>query len=527
METRKNPGSSTNRAVNDFDRVQPQALELEEAVIAACLIERDAYDTASTILTAEMLYDPKLQIIFTAIGELIKENRPVDILTVKQKVQTMGLLDAAGGAFYITSVSGKLASAAHLETHCRIVKDLYIKRRLIVIGAQLQTQGFDQTTDPDDIITALERQLMELQELLAGATDVMHISYAVKRAMTELQRRMECHRQGITPGIDTGFARLNRLTGGWQEEDLIVIAARPGVGKTAIGAIFMALQAARQGVPVAIFALEMSARRLADRILVGQTAGVGKDEFNAGSLTDEQFQAVNDTAAQTSLAPIYIDDGTNLSATDIAAKARLLKKQGRCGMIIVDYLQLIAAASSRDRRTREQEVSEMSRTLKLTAKGLHVPVIVLSQMNRAIENEDRDPQLSDLRESGAIEQDADIVIFIQRKGMHGREVFDKQGRDISARIDLFVRKSREGALGVVYLAQDGTMTNFREWTEADFRAAEAAEVAAEAAAGRALAKKKTPPPAPLALPFIESKEVAEQEQSKEAEKDEQGKEGQL
>jgi len=297
--------------------------------------------------------------------------------------------------------------------------------------------------------------------LIVGKRNTSHVSTAARQSIEQMHIRIDNRSKGITPGISTGFADLNALTNGWLPEKFIVVAARPGVGKTSM-AIKFARKAALQGTPVAFFSLEMGETELTDRMIIAE-AQIDADDYNSGKIRPDEINRAEMSMLNISELPIYIDDNPKVTVGNIVNKARLLKKQGKCGIAIIDYMQLITP-NIRQGRTREQEVSEISRLLKIHAKELKIPFIVLCQMNRDIEAEKREPRLSDLRESGSIEQDADIVIFISRPGMYVEELRDKKtGERLENYIELLIKKHRGGKTGKVRVKHNASMTEFYDW----------------------------------------------------------------
>jgi len=445
-------------------RLMPQARELEDAVLGAVMLEKTAFETANNILSADMFYYQVNGIIFSACIELETERQPIDLLTVADKLRSNGDLEAVGGMHYLAQFTQKIVSSAHLETHCFIVKEKYLHRKLIQICSENISLGFDETEDIDETIAKLNTEIESLQELIVGKRDTSHISEAAKESITQMHTRIANKRDGVTPGIPTGFADLNALTNGWKPEKFIVLAARPGVGKTSIASKF-AITAAKKGTPVVFFSLEMGETELTDRMIISEAA-INADDYNSGSIQQAEWSKAEMAMESISRLPIYIEDNPNVTVRNIVNKARLLKKQGKCGMVIIDYLQLITPSVKS--KIREQEVSEISRLLKIHAKELKVPFIVLCQMNRNIESENREPRLSDLRESGSIEQDADIVIFISRPGMYLDELRDKKTGEVIDKnfIELLIRKNRAGKLGKVKVMHNESMTNFYDY---DFR----------------------------------------------------------
>lgn len=458
-EQSKRKSATSDSAENG--RIMPQARELEAAILSAVMIEKTAFETANNILTADMFYDKPNELIFAACTELEAGQKPIDLLTIVEQLHKSGSLEACGGASRIAELSQKALSSAHLEYHCLAVKEKYIARRLIEACFSAISLGFDETENVEETIAKLNSQVEHLQEDIVGKSETSHISEPARESIRQMHIRIASRRDGVTPGITTGFAELDRITSGWHPEKLIIWAARPGVGKTSI-AIHLAKRAARRGTPVAFFSLEMGETELADRMIISE-AGISADNYNSGAIQPPEYSRAETAMQAISRLPIYIDDNPKATVGNIVNKARLLKKQGKCQMAIIDYLQLITP-STKTGRSREQEVSEISRLLKVHAKELKIPLIVLCQMNRDIEAEKREPRLSDLRESGSIEQDADMVIFINRPGMHVEELRDKKtGELLENYIELIIRKHRGGKLGKVRIRHNESMTEFFDW----------------------------------------------------------------
>ena len=442
-------------------RIMPQAIELEEAVLSAIMLEKTALERAKSILSSDMFYIQAHGLIFGACEGLEAESKPVDLLTIVQRLRKDGNLEACGGASYISKLSMKVVSSSHLEYHCMIVREKYLSRRLIEVCSEGVSSGFDETKEIDESIARLNSEMERLQEDIVGQHETNHVSEAARQSIEQMHVRIADRREGVTPGITTGFAELDRIINGWRPEKLIILAARPGVGKTSM-AIHFTKRAARRGTPVAFFSLEMGETELADRMIVSE-ADISADDYNSGTIEPAEWSKA-ETAMQTiSKLPVYIDDNPKATVGNIVNKARLLKKQGKCKMVIIDYLQLITP-NAKAGRNREQEVSEMTRLLKVHAKELKIPFIVLCQMNRDIEAEKRPPRLSDLRESGSIEQNSDIVIFINRPGMYAEELRDKKTDELLENcIELIIRKHRSGKLGKVRIKHNESMTSFYDW----------------------------------------------------------------
>lgn len=461
MNEKRKSGVYTPPSTDDLGRVQPQAPELERAILGALLVEREALDTALTVISSDMFYVKANAVIFEAIVSLAGEDKQVDIFTVKNRLQTEGRLEEVGGAYYITSLTSGIVSSLHLLDHCLIVKDKYLKRKIVEMSYHGVDAGYDETQETDEVIAGMNAEIERLQEMLVGDKGASSLSEVSQISLRQMEERMRQFREGVPPGIPTGFADLDRMTNGWGRQWVVILAARPSVGKTSV-AVHMAKKAATKGYAVVFFSLEMSKENISDKIILSET-DVNAGDFSSGNLGIRDSEEIREAAMKVSALPIHIEDNPRMRVQNIVSRARLLKKQGKCDMVIIDYLQLITP-DTRQGRNRENEVSEISRLLKLGAKELDVPFIVLCQMNRDIEAEKREPRLSDLRESGAIEQDADAVIFIQRKGMYNDQVIDKgTGLDITNRIELFVRKNRFGRLGTVYISHDGSMKRFYDW----------------------------------------------------------------
>lgn len=434
-------------------------MELEEAILGALMIEKRAYEQLDSILKPNDFYVESHRNIFKAINSLNESSKPIDMLTVVEELKKTGLLESSGGAVYIAQLTEKVASAAHLEFHAQIIKQKAIERETIDEARKIINRVHE-NEDIGDVLFESGKHLESLQESLIGKTSGDHISVSLKKALNEMYARIEMARNNIRSGINTGFSDLNRMTNGWQKSDLIILAARPAMGKTAV-ALHHAKSAAIQGIPVAIFSMEMSDVSLANRLILSE-ANVDPERFKSGYLTNEEIKSIEQATGYIWKLPIYVDDNPCASMPYIRAKCRILSKQGKCGMIIGDYLQL--TESDGDSGNREQEVAKMSRTAKKIAKELEVPFLLLSQLNRGNETrQDKKPLLSDLRESGAIEQDADMVIFIHRPEYYGIEVTDKQGCKESNYGELIVAKHRNGATGLVKFKHNVGMTKFYDY----------------------------------------------------------------
>jgi len=446
-ERKKSNQKSTIEEINaQYGKLPPQAIEVEEAVLGALMLERDAYVTVADIIQANSFYKEEHQKIFEAIQALSSKEKPVDLLMVTQELKDRNQLEEVGGPSYITQLTRRVASAAHIEFHSRIIAQKYIQRELIRVSSEIQTKAYDDTMDVDDLIDFSESELFRVSE-----GNIKKETLPIKPVLNEAILHIEKARSkpdGLS-GVPSGFSALDRITSGWQKTDLIIIAARPAMGKTAF-VLSMARNMAvdhRQGV--AVFSLEMSSLQLVNRLIAAETE-LGAEKIKTGKLEDYEWAQLNQRIKALDEAPIFIDDTPALSVFEFRAKCRRLKMQHDINIIIVDYLQLMTAGSDM-RGSREQEVSTISRSLKAIAKELNVPIIALSQLNRSVESrEGRRPQLSDLRESGAIEQDADIVTFIHRPEYFGLTE-DESGNSLLGVAEIIIAKHRNGATADVHL----------------------------------------------------------------------------
>jgi len=437
-------------------RVPPQAVDLEKAVLGAMMLEKNAVTETIDILSQESFYDPKHQYIFAVIKDLFGTSKPIDILTVTDKLQKNGELEAAGGAAYISQLTSRVASTAHVEYHARIISEKHIKRELIRMCGEVMKEAFDDTNDVFDVLNKAEGDLFKIAENNMGkAVDVMQ--NVVRAAIEEIEKAAQ-NTDGIS-GIPSGFYALDKITAGWQRSDMIVIAARPAMGKTAFVLSMARNTAVDHNQGVAIFSLEMSSVQLVKRLIASETR-LPAEKLRKGDLRDDEFQQLHTRISKLATAPIYIDDTPGISIFDLRAKCRRLKMQYDIQMVIIDYLQLMTAGG-KSQGNREQEISSISRSIKEIAKELNVPMIALSQLSRSVEQRggDKRPILSDLRESGAIEQDADIVSFIYRPEYYGF-LQDEEGNSNAGVGEIIIAKHRNGALDSVRLRFIGQYARF-------------------------------------------------------------------
>ena len=454
----RTPKSKTAAPVTDYGRVQPQAVELEQAVLGALMIEKDAYSLVSEILRPESFYEHRHQLIYSAITDLAINQKPVDILTVKEQLTKRGELDEVGGPFYLAQLSGKVASSAHIEYHARIIAQKALARELITFTSNIQTKAFDETMDVDDLMQEAEGKLFEISQQNMKK-DYTQINPVIAQAVEQIQKAA-ARSDGLS-GLESGFTKLDKMTSGWQNSDLIIIAARPAMGKTAFVLSMAKNIAVDYHNPVALFSLEMSNLQLVNR-LISNVCEIPSEKIKSGQLADYEWQQLDYKLRNLLDAPLYVDDTPSLSVFELRTKARRLVREHGVKLIIIDYLQLMNA-SGMSYGNRQEEVSTISRSLKGLAKELNIPIIALSQLNRGVENregeEGKRPQLSDLRESGAIEQDADMVCFIHRPEYY-KIYTSADGSDLRGIAEIIIAKHRNGAVGDVRLRFIGQYTRF-------------------------------------------------------------------
>ena len=438
-------------------KLPPQALDLEEAVLGALMLEKNALTAVIEFLRPEHFYSEQHQEIYQAITDLFKNSEPVDMRTVVAQLRKVGKLELVGGAYYIAELTSKVSSAANIEYHSRIIIELAIKRELIQIASAVHHDAYEDTTDVFDLLDKTEQSIFKISDsnLRKNYDNMKSLMF---KAVKELQDRKN-HKDGLT-GVPSGFSRLDRITSGWQKADLVIIAARPGMGKTAFIVSAMRNAAIDFNMPVAIFSLEMSSLQLVNR-LISSEAELESEKIKRGNLAEFEWQQLVHKTTRLSSAPIFIDDTPALSILELRAKCRRLKAEHNVQLIVVDYLQLMKGEAGGN---REQEIASISRALKGIAKELDVAVIALSQLSRGVETRggDKRPQLSDLRESGSIEQDADIVMFLYRPEYYKITV-DEDGTPTQGLAEVIVAKHRNGSLDTVKLKFIGKYTKFADY----------------------------------------------------------------
>ncbi len=449
----------------EHGRVPPQAVDLEEAVLGAMMLEQNALTNVIDILKPEVFYKEAHQKIFSVIFNLFSDSQPVDILTVTEELKKRGDLDIAGGSYYITQLTNRVASAANVEYHVRIILEKFLQRELIRISSDIIKDSYEDSSDVFDILDKAEKELFAVSEtnLRRNYDDMQSL---VHQAVKEIEKARS--NEGHISGVPSGFADLDRVTAGWQKSDLIILAARPGMGKTA----FVLSMARNMTVdfkkPVGIFSLEMTGTQLVTRLIASETQ-LEADKLRRGDLKDYEWEQLNAKINNLTDAPLLIDDTPALSIFELRAKCRRLKARHDVQLIIVDYLQLMSSGNEGRGGNREQEISNISRSMKSLAKELNIPIIAISQLSRAVETRggSKRPILSDLRESGAIEQDADMVLFIYRPEYYKIEE-DDQGRSTEGLAELIIAKHRNGALEDISLRFIPDFAKFTEYDSVDY-----------------------------------------------------------
>lgn len=442
-----------------YGHVQPQALELEKVVLGALMIDKDAFSMVAEILQPKTFYEPRHQKIFEAIQSLSANDHPVDIMTVTNELKRAEALDEVGGATYILELSSSVASSAHIEFHAQILQQKFLARQLISYAGVIETKAFDESTDVYELVQEAEGTLFEISQRNMKR-DYVQIDSEISKAMKILQMA-SANSSGIT-GVPTGYAKLDEITSGWQRSDLIIIAGRPAMGKTSFALSLAKNIAVDHQIPTAFFSLEMSNVQLVNR-LISNVCEIPGNKMLSGQLQPDEWDRLDKRINQLYGAPLYVDDTPGMSVMEFSSKARRLVREKGVKIIMIDYLQLMNARGM-DFSNRQEEVSKISSTLKNMAKDLDIPILALSQLNRTVDNrEDKDkrPQLSDLRESGAIEQDADMVLFVHRPEYYHIYEDPKHG-DMRGMAQIIIAKHRKGATGDVLLAFRGEYTRFQD-----------------------------------------------------------------
>jgi replicative DNA helicase len=468
MESKKKPIKTTKTPqvdytqLSDLYKVPPQALDMEEAVLGALMIDPDAMGRINEIVRdSEYFYKPVHQLIFASIKKLALESNPIDMLTVQEQLLKDGTLEEAGGGYAIAALTSNVTTSAHIEYHAKIIAQKFLARKLINISNEILNSAFDPSKDVNDLMQEAEGKIFEVSQA-NHKKDVLHIGNIIPDAVKRIKEASE--RKSDITGVESGFFALDKITSGWQKSDLIIVAARPSMGKTAF-VLTMAKNMAAKNIPVAFFSLEMSNIQLVNRLIVNASEITG-DKIKSGNLNDEEYEMFQKGIGILEGLPVYIDDTPALSVLELRTKARRLVAEHDVKVIIIDYLQLMNATGMTF-GNREGEVSLISRNLKGLAKELDIPIIALSQLNRNVEArggkdenkaEAKKPQLSDLRESGAIEQDADLVCFVHRPEYY-RLTEDEKGNDVKGLAQILIAKHRNGSIGDIdlFFAKDYAM----------------------------------------------------------------------
>lgn len=458
----ENKGKSRKKSSAPIDsqygHLQPQALEIEDVVLGALMIDKDAFSIVSEIIRPETFYEPRNQKIFTAIRHLNMNERPVDILTVTEELKREGTLEDVGGGARIVELSSRVASSAHIEYHANILAQKFLARQLITFAGQIESEAFDETSDIAELMQHAEGRLFEISQKNMRQ-DYTQVEPVVRQAV-EILQKASASSGGLT-GVASGFTKLDDITSGWQPSDLVIIAGRPAMGKTSFALSIAKNVAVNYDEPIAFFSLEMNNVQLVNR-LISNTCEIAGNKMLSGQLTPDEWERLDKNLQKLKEAPLYIDDTPGLSVFELRTKARRLVREKGVKVIMIDYLQLMNANGMKF-NSRQEEVSTISRSLKGLAKELDIPILALSQLNRTVENreglEGKRPQLSDLRESGAIEQDADMVLFVHRPEYY--HIFqDEKGNDLHGMAQIIIAKHRKGATGDVLLTFQGEYTRF-------------------------------------------------------------------
>ncbi len=446
---------------SDMGKVTPQAVDIEGAVLGALLIEPDVVSEVIDSLVQECFHNEANRKIFNAIANLYSSHSAIDIFTVADELKKNNTLEEVGGPFYLSQLSSKIGTAAHIEFHVKILLQKYIQRELIKISYQVQKDAYDDSIPTDDLLDGAQEKFFTLADRNMKR-DTQAVRSIINQALDDLQSYKE-RNDGLS-GITSGYTGIDRITLGWQNSDLIIVAARPAMGKTAFVLTMARNMTVDHHIPVAFFSLEMSSIQLVKRLMISET-GITSEKIKGGKrLDDHEWFQINERLKGLSSAPLYIDDTPSLSIYEFRSKARRLVKNLKVKMIVIDYLQLMTGPPEL-KGIREQEVSSISRSLKSIAKELNIPIIALSQLSRAVETRGgkRRPQLSDLRESGAIEQDADIVMFIHRP-----EYYESEDPSLMGTADIIIAKHRNGSVGEVNMKFRAAEAKFVDFNEPDY-----------------------------------------------------------
>ena len=456
----KKRGEQNSSALQSHSRIPPNTLEAEESVLGAVLLDNDAIDMVLEKVTSEDFYQPRYQVLFECMRTLHDKGQPIDIVTLGQQLRARSELDNVGGLEELSRLAAVVPSSAHVAYYAKMLKEMSIRRKLIHESAEISREAFDLSENIESFLDMAEQRILGVSDF--RAKPAFHRVGDIVQTSVKLIEDLYQRKEPIT-GTPAGFTKLDQLTAGFQPSDLIIIAARPSMGKTALALSISQFVGVTTKKPVALFSLEMSKEQLVTRMLCG-VGKVDSARVRVGNLQEYDFPKLVEAASQIAEAPIFIDDTPAMTVTELRAKCRRLHRENPLGLILVDYLQLMRSPAYSS--SREQEISDISRSLKALAKELNVPVLALSQLNRSLENRtDKRPIMSDLRESGAIEQDADLIMFIYRDEVYNEETEDRGVAEI------IVSKQRNGPTGIVRLAflpEYTLFANLDEREESDF-----------------------------------------------------------
>ena len=445
----------------------PQAVELEQSVIGTLIMEPDRLTEVVGVLSPESFCDGRNSFIYQTLIEMFDQNTPVDLYNVGKRCDGSSLFGGRTGTLYVSECTCKVGSGVNLLFQAQIIQQRYIARLLMYAGSKISTLAGDDTKDVADVLDESNKLIDKINALSCGSSAGQSLRDSLTESLKLAEQRQAAYLGGLPTGIPTGISDLNRLTGGWRGAQLIILAARPAMGKTAL-MLHFAKSAALNGTPVCIFSLEMSHVSLSDRLLLSECE-VEVNRFRNGDLSGDDWRQLNEASAQLEKLPIHVDDNAVVSMRYIKTRCHILKKQGKCGLIMIDYLQLADTSTKERNRNREQEIAQASRQAKIIAKELDVPVVLLSQLSRECEKRaDKQPQLSDLRESGAIEQDADVVGFIFRPAYYGLDRIEtlKYGNISTSGLGIInIAKQRDGATGLVAFSHNPSMTKIGDFQE--------------------------------------------------------------
>ena len=445
----------------------PQAVELEQSVIGTLIMEPDRLTEVVGILSPESFCDDRNSFIYKTLIEMFDQNTPVDLYNVGKRCDGSSLFGGRTGTLYASECTCKVGSGVNLLFQAQIIQQRYIARLLMYAGSKISTLAGDDTKDVADVLDESNKLIDKINALSCGSSEGQSLRDSLTESLKLAEQRQAAYLGGSPTGIPTGISDLNRLTGGWRGSQLIILAARPAMGNTAL-MLHCAKSAALNGTPVCIFSLEMSHVSLSDRLLLSECE-VEVNRFRNGDLSGDDWRQLNEASAQLEKLPIHVDDNAVVSMRYIKTRCHILKKQGKCGLIMIDYLQLADTSTKERNRNREQEIAQASRQAKIIAKELDVPVVLLSQLSRECEKRaDKQPQLSDLRESGAIEQDADVVGFIFRPAYYGLDRIEtlKYGNISTSGLGIInIAKQRDGATGLVAFSHNPSMTKIGDFQE--------------------------------------------------------------